>query len=286
MTLERVQGIFSPESHSQIDESEPAANLPETSPLSTQNQPTQPTLKSATSFLPTCQSFGDNLPIRPIPFQRPTVATPVSQQATQPFIFPNALPQANLQAANNFMVLPFMLPQPMYQYVPNVSNMLPMTNSQFMPMQQGGFSGGYAMMPNTMQFMNNPYMLPMQQQQQSMISMMQLQQQQQQLQQQQPNMMNLNDMIKPQLPNGFSTVNNNVYNINQPSNIGQTIYNNPERMGFTNSRAALESQLKANDKSRFNGFPEGIPKFGSEIHHPRPELSEANYLGTKLLHKN
>jgi hypothetical protein len=263
-----VENLFTPESHSQADQTESSIQPMNVEPIISPQS--QLKMKPQVSFGPSLQTIGENPQMKPFAFQRlPTQINPQGQ--VQALVYPTMISSANMQPGNNFVVVPWVMPQPVYSYRPTYPNMLPVVTPQFIPFQQNGFAGNYPVIDNA-SFMNSQYMLPMQ-----------------------ANMIDVNGLMKQTINTNFNTINtnfntinNNVYaNLNQqPGANAQPIFIN-QGMPFMGRMPQFGAQNNVNvDKMMYTtGMPEGKQKLSSGVYHPKPDLIESYYQGTKFVHK-
>jgi len=285
LTTEAAQAIFSPDgSQSQAELNEQAGisigqelNQLKQNPIIPQVQPAQLRTTQAIPFVPTAiPTVTDETLKNSIGIQK--LAPQVSPQI-QPMIYSGAIP-TNVNPGSNFVVVPWVMTQPVYSYRPTTyPNVFPINSPQFISLPQNNYLPTNLPIVDNIPFMNNPYVF--QSPQPNVIDMNGIMKQQQQQQQQQQ----FPQFSQQTIPSTFNTVNNNVYNnVSHQGSANQPIFMGQDRQQFIGRLPQYGNQTA--DKTLYNVIPEGFQKPNSGMYHPRPEINEANLQGTKFIHKN
>jgi len=282
--VEAVQAIFSPESQSQAEPIEQAAPLSGGQDMNQfkqnqaipQVQPVQLRPTQAISFVPTAipnvteDTLQKSIGVQKLPSQ-------VSPQV-QPMIYSGALHPTGVNPTGNFVVVPWVLTQPVYSYRPTTyPNVFPINNPQFISFPQNNFLSTSLPIVDNVPLMNNSYVFPSPQPT-NLIDMNGIMKQQQFPQYTQP---------QP-VPSTFNTINNSIYNnVGQQGAANQPIFVSQDRQSFISRIPQYGVQPNQTaDKTLYNVLPENFSKPNSAMYHQRPELNEANLQGTKFVHKN
>jgi hypothetical protein len=252
-----TENLFTPESLSQADEIE--TNL---QPMSVEPSIPQQSPRKLISFGPSFQTIGENSLAKNLDIQR--FSEQINPQGQgHSLVYPAVLPQTNMPTKSNFIVVPWVMSQPIYAYRPSYPNLLPISAPQLIPFQQNSFVGNYPIIDNAT-LMNGQYMLPLQQ-----------------------NMIDVNSLMKPSINNSFNTINNNPYaylNQQQEANMQPLFLN--QGIPFINRMPQYGIQSNGNlEKMMYTtDIQESLKKRSSGVYHPKPELIESYYQGTKFLH--